>query len=69
MIQIKDQKKFNQVEDYDVSDLRWRGTNAKNECLGYIGTVQINDKTYTGEHSNTDYLEEFGFILNFFSIR
>ena len=42
MIQIKDEKKFNQVEDYDVSDLRWRGTNARNECLGYIGTVQIN---------------------------
>ncbi len=65
---ITDEEKFNQaIVDLDTTCLKWRGTDSKNNDLGYYGSLQIETEegqtTTTGEFGNTDYEVEFGFIL------
>ena len=63
-IKITDRQKYNkEVDDIDTSGLAYRGTNGHNESLGFTGSISINDRTYTGDHGDYDYAEEYGSIL------
>lgn len=65
---ITNEEKFNQVNDVDVTGLKWRGTDSRNNDLGYYGSLEIETEadgyiTTTGEFGKSDYETEFGFIL------
>lgn len=42
--------------EVDIEGLRY-------STRGYVGTVSVNDKDYTGEHGSHDYEDEYGFVL------
>jgi len=66
--EITNEDKFNEVNDVDVTGLKWRGTDPKNNDLGYDGTIELYTEWHgvissTGEHGSLDFEEQFGFKI------